>query len=209
AGADDLVWAERQPGGAGQAVVRGGVEEQPVELVELLVPVACRPAHDGASVRAAEVAVVVGADLVSLAVGGRDLLEGARDHLARRSTAFRAREPDVGSAARMPRRPVEKPPLLGEQVDAADEESEVSVRPAGDPAPVGPEFGAAGAVEGDDEKLRRPRGDEPSPVNVERPLSRPPTARETRSAPTYNGHFCGPYRSAVMGWTARDWNPGA
>ena len=22
----------------------------------------------------------------------------------------------------------------------------------------------------------------------------------------YNGHFCGPYRSAVMGWTARDWN---
>jgi hypothetical protein len=22
----------------------------------------------------------------------------------------------------------------------------------------------------------------------------------------YNGHFCGPYRSAVMGWMARDWN---
>ncbi len=22
----------------------------------------------------------------------------------------------------------------------------------------------------------------------------------------YNGHFCGPYQSAVMGWTARDWN---
>jgi hypothetical protein len=22
----------------------------------------------------------------------------------------------------------------------------------------------------------------------------------------YNGHFCGPYASAVMGWTARDWN---
>jgi len=51
----------------------------------------------------------------------------------------------VRAAAGMPRGPVEQAPLLGKQVDAADEEGEVSVRPPGDFAPVGPELRAARA----------------------------------------------------------------
>src|SRR5439155_5085909 len=65
--ADDLGGGERELDRRTQSVVRDGVEEQPVELHELAVPVARRPAHDGASIRTAEVSVVVRTDLVSLA----------------------------------------------------------------------------------------------------------------------------------------------
>src|SRR5947208_12723845 len=68
----------------------------------------------------------------------------------------------------MPRRPVEQAPLLGEQVNATDEEGEVSLRPPGDFAPVGPELRAARAVERDDEELRRPRRGGPSRAKVMR-----------------------------------------
>src|SRR5438874_8818017 len=72
----------------------------------------------------------------------------------------------------MPRRPVEQAPLLGEQVNATDEEGEVSLRPPGDFAPVGPELRAARAVERDDEELRRPRRGGPSRAKVMRRCSR-------------------------------------
>src|SRR5205823_1900444 len=148
--ADDLGGGERELDRRTQSVIRDRVEEQPVELHELAVQVARRPAHDGASIRTAEVSVVVRTDLVSLAIGGRDLPECARDDLTGRAAALRAREPNVRAAAGVPRRPVEEPTLLREQVDAANEEGEVSMCSAGDRAPVRPELRAACAVERDD-----------------------------------------------------------
>src|SRR5439155_1058709 len=52
---------------------------------------------------------------------------------------------------------VELPSRTVEQVDAAHEERELRPRPPRDAAPVRPQTDAAGAVEGDDEELRRPQ----------------------------------------------------
>lgn len=132
------------------------VEEQPVELVELTGPVRRRPLVDVPRVRLAEVPVEVRADLVALAPRARDLPQRSPHHLRRRKPELRPREPDVRDPGRVPRRVIPAPLPFGKQVDPADEEREVRVRPPRDRPPVRPEPDPARAVERDHHELRPP-----------------------------------------------------
>ena len=137
-----------------EAGLRPGPEEQCVELVELLLPVGRGPLAHAAGERRAEVADEVGGDLVPVAVARRDPPPGAGDG----EVAGRQREPDRRGAGLVPRRLVARAVRPVDQVRAADEEGEVSVRAASDGAPVAPHPRAAGAVERGDDELRRPCG---------------------------------------------------
>src|SRR5581483_3893790 len=82
--------------------------------------------------------------------------ERLADALLRRLPVERLQEADRGEARRVLGRVVEAAAILGEEIDAADEEREVGVRAAGDVTPVGPELRPARTVEGDHEELGRP-----------------------------------------------------
>src|SRR5439155_11936873 len=130
------------------------MEEQRIELVELPRPVRGSPLVHVPAVRLAEVPVEVRPDLVSLAVGARDLAQRPPDNLRGGEPEIRPREPDVRDPRRMPGRVIPAPLSVRKQVDAADEEREVRVRLPRDRPPVRPEPDPARAVERDDHKLR-------------------------------------------------------
>ena len=124
-------------------------EHELVELVELVLPVAGAPFADVAGIRRAEMAVEMRPDLVPFAVRAANVGQRPAHDVDRQCKA------DVGAARTVPRGPVDRAVRPVEEVHAADEEREVRADFARDRPPVRPELRAAGAVEGDDDELRR------------------------------------------------------
>lgn len=150
AGADEfLLVVEGQWGLGGQAAVGLPVLDEGLGLADLALPLLDGPVADPA-VRAAEVPVEVGADLVAVLPGGAQLAQCALDPLG-------VVEADVRAPGGVLRRAVLLGLALRQQIDAAEEVRHLRVVLLAHLAEVGEELLAvlAGAVPGEHHELRR------------------------------------------------------
>lgn len=144
-----LAVVERQGRKVGESGVGFPGHHELDGLLDLRLPVGGRPG--GHPVGSAEVPVEVGADLMAFPPGQVELPDGAVDGLL-------AEIADIGGAHRVLRRMVEVFTVLGQQVDAAEEEGHMGVVAAGHLAEAAeqPVAEFSGTVPGDDDELRWP-----------------------------------------------------